>query len=117
MGCTVKAYRWVEEMNQIGECFAQEGAWQEQAKVFREIAGVFQGLADVVEKEGTDGMGEVGGVVGTLEKNLKERKGGRAHFTVGLLRRSSAFASSNLRYALFLVFFFSFFVLVFVWFV
>ncbi|USP82694.1 hypothetical protein yc1106_09968 [Curvularia clavata] len=69
VGCTGKAYRWVEEMRQIGECFASEGGW-EQASVFREIAGVFQGLADVVEKEGREGMGDVEGVVGVLGKEL-----------------------------------------------
>ncbi|KAE8831533.1 hypothetical protein CFE70_008593 [Pyrenophora teres f. teres 0-1] len=52
VGCTGKAYRWVEEMNQIGECFSTAGSWQDQACVFREIAGVFQGLADVVEEKG-----------------------------------------------------------------
>lgn len=72
VGCTSKAYRWVEEMNQIGECFAAEGGWEEKARVFREIAGVFQGLADVVEKEGLEGMGETKGVVEVLGRGLKE---------------------------------------------
>jgi 3-hydroxyisobutyrate dehydrogenase-like beta-hydroxyacid dehydrogenase len=74
VGCTGKAYRWVEEMNQIGECFATEGGWQDQAKVFREIAGVFQGLADVVEKEGTEGMGDSKGVVKVLGEGLRKTK-------------------------------------------
>lgn len=67
VGCTGKAYRWVEEMRQIRDCFASEGGW-EQANVFREIAGVFQELADVVEKEGREGMKDVEGVVGVLGK-------------------------------------------------
>jgi hypothetical protein len=67
----VKAYRWVEEMNQINQCFGTEGGWEDQASVFREIAGVFQGLADVVEKEGREGMDDVGGVVNVLGKHLK----------------------------------------------
>jgi hypothetical protein len=71
VGCPVKAYRWVEEMNQINECFGTEGGWEDQASVFREIAGVFQGLADVVEKEGREGMDDVGGVVNVLGKHLK----------------------------------------------
>ncbi|KAF2819945.1 hypothetical protein CC86DRAFT_471605 [Ophiobolus disseminans] len=70
VGCTGKAYRWVEEMNQIGECFAQEGGWREQARVFREVAGVFEGLADVVEREGTEGMGDAEGVVRVLGEGL-----------------------------------------------
>lgn len=72
VGCTGKAYRWVEEMNQIGECFAAEGGWEEQARVFREIAGVYQGLADVVEKQGVEGMQDTKGVVEVLGKGLKE---------------------------------------------
>jgi 3-hydroxyisobutyrate dehydrogenase-like beta-hydroxyacid dehydrogenase len=74
VGCTSKAYRWVEEMNQIGECFATEGGWEDQAKVFREIAGVFQGLADVVDKEGTEGMGDAKGVAKILGEGLSKTK-------------------------------------------
>jgi hypothetical protein len=74
VACTGKAYRWVEEMNQIGECFAAEGSWQDRANVFREIAGVFQGLADVVEKEGQEGMGDAKGVVEVLGEALKEKR-------------------------------------------
>ncbi|XP_014557556.1 hypothetical protein COCVIDRAFT_96864 [Bipolaris victoriae FI3] len=73
VGCTHKAYRWVEEMRQIGECFAGEGGWQ-QASVFREIAGVFQELADVVEKQGREGMEHVDGVVGILGNDLQSTK-------------------------------------------
>jgi len=74
VGCTGKAYRWVEEMNQIGECFVVDGGFGEQARVFREIAGVFQGLADAVEREGTGGMGDAEGVVGVLGEGLKEKR-------------------------------------------
>ena len=70
VGCTGKAYRWVEEMNQIGECFSTAGAWQDQATVFREIASLFQGLADVVEKQGTENMKDADSVVSTLSKDL-----------------------------------------------
>lgn len=66
VGCTGKAYRWVEEMNQIGECFAAEGGFREQARVFREIASVYESLADTVEKEGTEGMTSAEGVVKML---------------------------------------------------
>jgi 3-hydroxyisobutyrate dehydrogenase-like beta-hydroxyacid dehydrogenase len=74
VACTGKAYRWVEEMNQIGECFAADGGWGPQAKVFREIAAVFQGLADVVEKEGQEGMRDTKGVLEVLGKGLKETR-------------------------------------------
>ncbi|KAH4041874.1 hypothetical protein HBI56_005310 [Parastagonospora nodorum] len=74
VGCTGKAYRWVEEMNQIGECFAADGGWEAQAKVFTEIAGVFQGLADVVEKEGQEGMRDAVGVVKVLGDGLREKR-------------------------------------------
>ncbi|KAG9187677.1 hypothetical protein G6011_05548 [Alternaria panax] len=74
VGCTSKAYRWVEEMNQIGECFDKEGGWKGDAKVFREIAGVFQGLADIVEREGKDSMGNVEGVVEVLGEGLRKEK-------------------------------------------
>lgn len=56
VGCTGKAYRWVEEMEEIGKTFAVQGGFGESAKVFREIAGVYQGLADAVEEDG--GRGE-----------------------------------------------------------
>ncbi|KAF1941540.1 6-phosphogluconate dehydrogenase C-terminal domain-like protein [Clathrospora elynae] len=72
VGCTGKAYRWVEEMNQINECFAEEGGWQDQGKVFREIAGLFQRLADVVEREGTEGMKDTEDVVQVLSGSLKK---------------------------------------------
>lgn len=71
VGCVPKAYRWVEEMNQIGECFAAEGGWEERAKVFREIAGVYSGLADVVEKEGIENMKDTQGVVEVLGRGLR----------------------------------------------
>lgn len=71
VGCTSKAYRWVEEMNQIGQCFAEEGGFREQAQVFRQIADVYDGLADVVEKRGTEAMGSAEGVAGVLGKELK----------------------------------------------
>ncbi|EDU50212.1 MmsB 3-hydroxyisobutyrate dehydrogenase [Pyrenophora tritici-repentis] len=73
VGCTGKAYRWVEEMNQIGECFSTEGAWQDQACVFREIASLFQGLADVVEENGGQGMKNDEDVVEALGKKLHSK--------------------------------------------
>ncbi|KAI4956227.1 hypothetical protein J4E91_000438 [Alternaria rosae] len=74
VGCTGKAYRWVEEMVQIGECFRTEGGRAGDASVFREIAGVFNGLADVVERNGKEEMGSVEGVVGALLKDQRDGK-------------------------------------------
>jgi 3-hydroxyisobutyrate dehydrogenase-like beta-hydroxyacid dehydrogenase len=77
VGCTSKAYRWVEEMHQIGQTFAEHGGFGQQASVFREIAAVYQGLADVVEQQGTEeGMGDAESVVGALGAHLKSGKPG-----------------------------------------
>lgn len=73
VGCTGKAYRWVEEMHQIGDTFAQQGGFAEQARVFREIADVYQGLADLVEQKGGEGLESADGVVGKLGGHLRER--------------------------------------------
>jgi hypothetical protein len=81
VGCPQKAYRWVEEMNQIGQCFEQDGGWAEQAQVFRQIAGVYEGLAQVVEKRGgVEGMDELDGALDALREglNVKETRTGMA---------------------------------------
>ncbi|KAF3034638.1 hypothetical protein E8E11_002261 [Didymella keratinophila] len=75
VGCTTKAYRWIEEMHQIGDTFAVQGGFGEQAKVFREIAGVYQGLADLVEQQGTSGLDNDEAVVSKLGGHLKQRRG------------------------------------------
>ncbi|KAF2264368.1 6-phosphogluconate dehydrogenase C-terminal domain-like protein [Lojkania enalia] len=73
VGCPPKAYRWVEEMHQIGNCFAEDGGWSEQARIFRQIAGVYEGLASVVEKRGgVAGMGNVEGAIDALREGLEE---------------------------------------------
>lgn len=79
VGCTGKAYRWVEEMRQIGQTFSEEGGWEDRAQVFGEISGVFDGLAEVVEREvgvgGVEGrLGSVEGVVQVLGRRLKEKR-------------------------------------------
>ncbi|KAF1366123.1 hypothetical protein EJ07DRAFT_93288 [Lizonia empirigonia] len=73
VGCPPKAYRWVEEMHQIGQTFAVQGGFGSQAAVFREIAGVYEGLADMVEREGTQGLEDAESVVAKLGH---ERDGG-----------------------------------------
>ncbi|KAF2691864.1 6-phosphogluconate dehydrogenase C-terminal domain-like protein [Lentithecium fluviatile CBS 122367] len=75
VGCPPKAYRWVEEMNQIGLCFTEDGGWSHEANVFGRVAGVYGELAQVVEKRGgTEGMGELDGAIAALRKGLKEGK-------------------------------------------
>ncbi|KAF1815073.1 6-phosphogluconate dehydrogenase C-terminal domain-like protein [Eremomyces bilateralis CBS 781.70] len=47
-----KAWRWIWEMEQIGECFGETGGWDEaheNSKVFANIAGVFDVLATQTE--------------------------------------------------------------------
>lgn len=72
VGCTSKAYRWVEEMNQIGQTFAEEGGFREQARVFRQIADVYEGLADVAEQNDLKEL-KAEDVVVVLGKDLKEK--------------------------------------------
>lgn len=75
VGCTTKAYRWIEEMHQIGDTFAVQGGFGEQAEIFREIAGVYQGLADLVEQQGSSGLDSDEVVVSKLGGHLKQRRG------------------------------------------
>ena len=75
VGCPPKAYRWVEEMHQIGKCFTEDGGWSEEANVFGRVAGVYGELAQVVEKRGgTEGMGELEGAMAALKKGLQDGK-------------------------------------------
>ncbi|KAF2022273.1 6-phosphogluconate dehydrogenase C-terminal domain-like protein [Aaosphaeria arxii CBS 175.79] len=75
VGCAPKAYRWVEEMNQIGDCFAEDGGWQQQAKVFREIAQVYEGLAGLVERRGgVDGFEDAVSVADALSRDLDDKE-------------------------------------------
>ncbi|KZM19912.1 uncharacterized protein EKO05_0004110 [Ascochyta rabiei] len=73
VGCTTKAYRWVEEMHQIGQTFSVQGGFGEQARVFREIAGVYQGLADLVDAQGAEGLDSADAVVGELGGHVQRR--------------------------------------------
>ncbi|KAJ4384092.1 hypothetical protein N0V86_000937 [Didymella sp. IMI 355093] len=75
VACTTKAYRWVEEMHQIGDTFAEQGGFGEQARVFREIAGVYEGLASLVERQGTEGLENADGVVEKLGGHVRQRRG------------------------------------------
>ncbi|KAF1934003.1 6-phosphogluconate dehydrogenase C-terminal domain-like protein [Didymella exigua CBS 183.55] len=74
VGCTTKAYRWVGEMHGIGDTFAVQGRFGAQASVFREIAGVYEGLAEVVERQGTSGLDDAEAVVGKLGEHMRQRR-------------------------------------------
>lgn len=71
VGCTGKAYRWEEEMRLIGETFGAQGGFGERGGVFREVAGVFAALAEMVEGRGGEGLGSAEGVVGMLGERLR----------------------------------------------
>lgn len=72
VGCPPKAYRWVEEMNQIGQCFEAEGGWPESANVFRNVANVYEQLALAVERKGgPEEMGDLPGALSALSESLK----------------------------------------------
>ncbi|OCK75684.1 6-phosphogluconate dehydrogenase C-terminal domain-like protein [Lepidopterella palustris CBS 459.81] len=71
VGCPPKAYRWVEEMVQIGQCFEEDGGWGEQARIFGKVSEVFELLGKGVEEGyGTQVMGDVEKVVSVLRKEL-----------------------------------------------
>ena len=71
VGCVPKAYRWVEEMNQIGQCFEAEGGWPKSANVFRNVANVYEQLALAVEERGGhEGMGDMSGALSALNESL-----------------------------------------------
>lgn len=75
--CTTKAYRWVEEMHQIGQTFGAQGGFGGNANVFREIAGVYQALADLVEQQGGEGLKDADEVASRLGAHLEQQnKGG-----------------------------------------
>lgn len=75
--CLPKAYRWVEEMNQIGECFEMEGGWPESANLFRSAASVYEQVAQAVEdKGGTEEMEDLSSALLTLTNSLKGSHGG-----------------------------------------
>ncbi|KAF1973044.1 6-phosphogluconate dehydrogenase C-terminal domain-like protein [Bimuria novae-zelandiae CBS 107.79] len=73
IACLPKAYRWVEEMNQIGQCFAGEGGWSETANVFRNVSNVYEQLATAVEERGgTEGMEDISGALSVLTESLHD---------------------------------------------
>ena len=76
-----KAYRWVEEMRQIGETFEADGGFGEGERVFENVAGVFGVVADETvlgeEKAGERRRGrtaeDVAALVGEGLRGRKEK--------------------------------------------
>jgi hypothetical protein len=76
VGCPPKAYRWVEEMRQIGLCFEEEGGWGAQGQVFGKVAEVFDVLGKAVdERGGSEGLDKPEVVVEALKDGLSGKKG------------------------------------------
>ncbi|KAF2462165.1 6-phosphogluconate dehydrogenase [Lineolata rhizophorae] len=75
VGMVPKAYRWVAEMERIGETFEEDGGWGEKARVFEGIAEVYRMVAEESEvgKERRKGA-ELGNVVGSVVKGLRKEK-------------------------------------------
>ncbi|KAF2756388.1 6-phosphogluconate dehydrogenase C-terminal domain-like protein [Pseudovirgaria hyperparasitica] len=69
VGCTSKAGRWVGEMEEIGKAHAEEGGWGDRARVFGEIARVFEGVSEV---DGAGGLKSAEEVAVALGQVLKE---------------------------------------------
>ena len=75
VACPGKAYRWVEEMVQIGQCFEEDGGWGEQAKVLGRVAEIYDLLGrTVTESGGAEGLGSLEKVVNALREGLNGQK-------------------------------------------
>lgn len=70
-GMTTKAYRWVEEMRQIGETFEVDGGWEKDAAIFPGAAALYDFVAGVEGVGGKKGL-EVEQVVEGLTGKLKK---------------------------------------------
>ena len=70
-GMTTKAYRWVEEMRQIGETFEVDGGWEKDAAIFPGAAALYDFVAEVEGVGGEKGL-EVEQVVEGLTKKLRD---------------------------------------------
>ena len=69
-GMTSKAYRWVEEMRQIGETFEVDGGWEKDAAIFPGAAALYEFVAGVEGVGGEKGLEleqVVEGLTGRLE--------------------------------------------------
>ena len=73
--CPGKAYRWVEEMVQIGQCFEEDGGWGERAKVLGRVAEIYDLLGrTVAERGGAEGLDNLERAVGALREGLNGQK-------------------------------------------
>ena len=66
-----KAYRWVEEMRQIGRCFEEVGGWGEGERLFEEVRGVYGEVAKMVEGKGKEEVKELGAFLVALGEELR----------------------------------------------
>lgn len=72
-----KAYRWVKEMEEVGETFAEEGGWGKE--LWEGVGGVFEIVANETDLGSEEGMQvNVEGVAEKVGKALK--KGRRKSF-------------------------------------
>ena len=73
--CPGKAYRWVEEMAQIGQCFEEDGGWGERVKVLGRVAEIYDLLErTVTERGGAEGLDSLEKAVGALREGLNSQK-------------------------------------------
>lgn len=73
-----KAGRWVEEMREIGRCFADEGGWGARAEILAQVARVYEVMDEVVgARGGTEGMDGVEEVANALGEGLTDDAAGR----------------------------------------
>ncbi|KAL9094527.1 MAG: hypothetical protein Q9165_003086 [Trypethelium subeluteriae] len=70
-GMPSKAYRWVEEMRQIGETFEVDGGWGKETAIFPGAAALYEFVASVEGVGGEKGA-EVEQVVHGLTSKLKK---------------------------------------------
>ena len=71
LGSQRKAYRWIKEMEEIGETFNDEGGWNRD--IFGGVADVFRVVAER-EKEGLEKHVEVNGFVDEVCERLQRHK-------------------------------------------
>lgn len=70
-----KAGRWVDEMQEIGKTFAEDGGWSD-ANIFEQVAGVYQFVAKgTVLGEELSGRRERGKTVDDVVDAIKEGMG------------------------------------------
>ncbi|KAF2083334.1 6-phosphogluconate dehydrogenase C-terminal domain-like protein [Saccharata proteae CBS 121410] len=74
IGMPSKAYRWVGEMEEIGNCFREEGGWGGGESVFGGIAEVYRFVADETGLGSLEGRRPAGEVVEGIVDGLEKRR-------------------------------------------